>query len=150
MGIGCFLMVRWIPTREWAEEFCRQLNSSSIYRNSGRGWVWPILFKVRNIPEDLKGMFKSDTPGFIADLNNGECRGIQWLDDATEADAPFILTGDYRVWLDVIEGKTHPLTAIIRRKLVLEKGEVSKIMRYPVAALEMVKAAQRAAQATSK
>jgi putative sterol carrier protein len=131
------------PSKEWAEKFCEELNRSQTYRNAGRGWVWPILFKVKDLPEELKSQFPSGSPGFLLDLNNGECRGVQWFDDASQADAPFILTATFKDWLEIIQGKINPVTAIVRRKLVLEKGSVSTVMRYPVAALEMVKAAQR-------
>ncbi len=131
------------PSKEWAEKFCEELNKSNTYRNSAKGWVWPILFKVKDLPEDLKKEFPGGAPGFLVDLNNGECRGVKWFDDASEADAPFILTATFSDWLDIINGKINPVTAIVRRKLMLEKGNIGTVMRYPVAALEMVKAAQR-------
>lgn len=123
------------PSREWAEEYCRQLNSSEEYRRSGRGWVWPILFKMVMDDGSVKGI--------MARLNNGTCEGVEWLDDAQGADAPFILTATLKDWLEIIKGNINPLIAITRGKLKMEKGDVGKILRYPVAALEMVKAAQR-------
>ncbi len=121
------------PSREWAEEYCRVLASSEGYRRAARGWKWPILFKVKTA-EGVKG--------FILYLEDGDCKGVEWFEDAGEADAPFILSATLEDWLDVISGRVNPLTAIMRRKLVLEKGEYSKILRYPIAALEMVRAAQ--------
>ena len=131
------------PSPEWAEKYCEELNKSETYKRAGRGWEWPILFKVKDLPEDLKQLYPSGSPGFVLDLYNGECRGVKWYDDASEADAPYILAATFNDWLDVIRGKVNPIAAIVRRKLVLEKGSVSVIMRFPVAALEMVRAAQR-------
>ena len=131
------------PSKEWAEKFCEELNKSETYKNSARGWTWPILFKVKDLPEELRSEFANKSPGFLVDLNNGTCRGVKWYEDASEADAPFILVASFNDWLDVIKGKINPVTAIVRRKLALEKGSVATIMRFPVAALEMVKAAQR-------
>ena len=122
------------PSREWAERFCEELNRSEQYRRSARGWVWPILFVVK---ED------GSRRGFLLKLNNGRCEGVEWYDDASNVEAPFILEAGLQDWLDVIEGRVNPLTAIVRRRLVLARGSYSTIMRYPVAALEMVKAAQR-------
>ena len=121
------------PSREWAEEYCRELNRSDAYARSARGWVWPILFVVKD----------GDRKGFVLKLNNGKCEGVEWYDDASQADAPYVLEATLHDWLDIIQGKVNPLTAIMRRKLVLTKGSYSTIMRYPIAALEMVKAAQR-------
>jgi len=123
------------PSREWAEEYCRALNESESYRRSARGWVWPILFKV----ETEEG----PSPGFVLKLNNGTCEGAEWYDDSSKADAPYILSATLRDWLDIIQGKVNPVAAIVRRQLKLEKGDMATIMRYPLAALEMVKAAQR-------
>ncbi|MCE4625800.1 MAG: SCP2 sterol-binding domain-containing protein [Desulfurococcales archaeon] len=123
------------PSKEWAEAYCRELNSSPGYRRSGKGWLWPILFVVK-YPDGRK-------QGFILKLENGECKGVEWYDDASKADAPYVLEATLDDWLDVISGKVNPLMAIMRRKLVLAKGNYSTLMRFPVAALEMVKAAQR-------
>ncbi|MCE4601136.1 MAG: SCP2 sterol-binding domain-containing protein [Desulfurococcales archaeon] len=131
------------PSKEWAEAYCRELNNNPNYERSGKGWVWPILFKISKLPEELDKEFEGKKPGFILKLNNGKCEGVEWYDDASQADAPFILSATYNDWLDIISGKINPLTAILRRKLVVEKGNYSVIMRYPIAALEMVKTAQR-------
>jgi putative sterol carrier protein len=123
------------PSKEWAEEYCKALNESESYRRSARGWVWPILFKVES--------GEGPSPGFILKLNNGTCEGVEWYDDADKADAPYVLSATLRDWLDIIQGKVNPVTAIVRRQLKLEKGDMATIMRYPLAALEMVKAAQK-------
>ncbi len=120
------------PSREWAEEFCKTLDSSERYRSAARGWRYPILFKVGS-----KG------PGFVLHLEDGRCLGMEWLDDPSKGDAPIIISGDLQDWMDVIEGRINPLTAILRRRLRIEKGDISLILRYSVAALEMVAAAQR-------
>ena len=130
------------PSREWAEEFCRALNESPSYRSSGQGWVWPILFKVRTRPGEPPGLFPRE-PGFVLELENGECKGVAWHDDARGVEAPFVISAGYRDWRDVIEGRVNPMMAILRRKLVVEKGDVSILLRYPKAALDMVAAAQR-------
>ncbi len=130
------------PSKEWAEDYCKSLNNHEPYKKAAKGWVWPILFKVKDLPEELRKDYPSGQPGFILKLNNGDCEGVEWYDDASKADAPFILVASYEDWLDIIRGNLNPLTAILRRKLIIEKGEYSTIMRYPIAALEMVKAAQ--------
>lgn len=131
------------PSREWAEEFCRALNESEGYRRSGRGWVWPILFVVTELPEELAAEAPSPSPGFVLHLENGACKGVEWVEDATRADAPFIISARFRDWLDVIEGRVNPVVALMRRKLVLKKGDFAAILRYPGAAIEMVRVAQR-------
>ncbi|MEM0044417.1 MAG: SCP2 sterol-binding domain-containing protein [Sulfolobales archaeon] len=118
------------PSREWAEEYCRVLNESSEYRDLGRGWVWPILFIVTELPPDLRSQYPSGNPGFIADLYNGECRGVKFYDDASSVDAPFILSARYRDWLDILSGRETPVSAMLKRKLILRKGDMAAVLRY--------------------
>jgi len=76
-------------------------------------------------------------------LYNGECRGVKFYDDASKADAPFIIVARYADWVDVIAGRESPVSALVRRKLVLKKGDMAAVLRYASAAIEMVKVAQR-------
>ena len=120
------------PSREWAEEYCRLLDSSQRYRSSGRGWRYPILFKVTDTNQ-----------GFTLYLDDGRCLGVEWYDDASSADAPVIISASLDEWIEVISGRINPLTAIMRRRLKIEKGDISLILRYSIAALEMVHVAQK-------
>lgn len=131
------------PSRGWAEAYCEELNRNEGYARSGRGWVWPVLFRVTGLPKELSERFGGKEPGFVLMLNNGRCEGVAWYDDSSKADAPFVLSASFDDWLEVISGRLDPLVAIMRRKLVIEKGSFATIMRYSVAALEMVKSAQR-------
>jgi len=131
------------PSREWAEEYCRVLNAHEPYKKAAKGWKWPILFKVKDLPPELASQYPGGEPGFLIRLEDGECLGVEWYDDASKADAPFILSASYKDWVDIITGKLNPLTAIIRKRLVIEKGEYQTIMRFPIAALEMVQAAKK-------
>ncbi len=133
------------PSREWAIEYCKSLNNNERYKKAGKGWTWPILFIVEDIPDDI-GQGVSGRPGFILYLENGECKKVEWFDDAEGVEAPYVLSAKYSDWLDIIDGKLNPLTAIIRRKLKLVKGDYGTIMRFPIAALEMVKSAQLVAR----
>jgi len=131
------------PSKEWAEEYCKVLNSHEPYKKAARGWQWPILFKVRDLPEELRKEYPSGEPGFLINLKDGDCLGVEWYDDASNADAPFIISASYKDWIEIITGKLNPLTAIIRGRLKIEKGDYKTIMRFPIAALEMVEAAKR-------
>jgi putative sterol carrier protein len=137
------------PSPEWVEAYCRALNESPEYRRAGRGWVWPILFIATDLPEDLRSIYTSNNPGFLLDLYDGECRGYRFFDDALKADAPFIISARFSDWVDIILGKESPVSALIRRKLVLRKGDMAAVLRYASAAIEMVKAAQRVGGVTS-
>ncbi len=123
------------PSREFAEKLCEELNKSENYRRVARGWRWPLLFKVTGVSGNL--------PGFVLELFEGTCKGVRWLEDASKEDADYILSATKDIWLSVIEGKLHPMRAILQRKIVVEKGSYSTIARYTQAAMEIVKAARK-------
>ena len=131
------------PSPRWAEKYCEELNRSQQYRSSGRGWVWPILFVATDLPEDLKSIYPSDRPGFILELENGECKGYRFYEDSSQASAPFVISAKYSDWVDIILGKQNPVIALMKGKLKLAKGQMSLIVRYASAAIEMVKTAQK-------
>lgn len=129
------------PSREFAEKLCVEINASEAYKRYARGWKWPILFKLLTPPPGSKNL-----PGFILDLYEGECRGYEWFDDAVQAMADYVLSAPYEVWLEVIEGRLHPIRAILQRRIKLERGSYTVLARYSQAATEIVRAAQRVMQ----
>ncbi|MCE4616177.1 MAG: SCP2 sterol-binding domain-containing protein [Aeropyrum sp.] len=122
------------PSEEFARRLCEELNKNERYRRAARGWRWPILFRVEGPQASV---------GFILDLHEGECRGYKWLEDASHAQADYILAAPLEVWLDVISGKAHPMKALLARRIKLEKGSYSTIARYTIAALEITKSAKK-------
>ncbi len=126
---------------EWAEEFCRRINMSEEYRRAARGWVWPILFVVEDVPEEYRGEV-GDRVGLYVDLRDGECLGVKLVQDISSSDAPFVISGSYGDWMDVIKGGADPIKALVTRKIRLVKGSFSTVLRYPKAAIALVKLAQ--------
>lgn len=129
------------PSYEWADEFCRRINQSEEYRRSAKGWVWPILFAVIELPDGLKSRY-GDWVGIYIELKDGECLGVKFVFEKDSVDAPFVITGSYRDWMDVIEKGMNPVNALVRRKIRLVKGNFSTILRYPKAAIELVNIAK--------
>ncbi len=129
------------PSLEWAEEFCRKVNESEEYRRSAKGWVWPILFTVEDLPEELKGKY-GESVGIYVELKDGECLGVRLVYDKDSVDAPFVITGSYDDWMEVIKKGMNPVNALVRRKIRLVKGNFSTILRFPKAAIELVNIAK--------
>jgi putative sterol carrier protein len=132
------------PSREWAEEFCRRLNESKAYRDSAKKWEGSILFSAVNLPDEVKKIHGRDSAGFLLDLWHGECRGMEWFDDVSEgeAKADYVLEATYDDWIKVIEGKVNPVAALVTKKIKVKKGSIATIMRFTLASINMVKAAQ--------
>ena len=132
------------PSKEWAEEFCRKLNSNEKYRSSAKTWEGSIAFIVRNLPVEVADRLgiKTESIGFVLDLYHGECRGVSWFGDLSRVDAEYFLEATYDIWLKVIRGSISPIAGLVSRRLKVTKGSMAKLMRYTSAALAMVSAAQ--------
>ncbi len=132
------------PSPEWAQKYCEELNRSDTYRKAASTWrAGPILFIVRDLPQNLKRQYNSDEVGFILDLHEGVCRGVTWTTEPSTATASYIIAAKYRDWLDVIQGRVHPVTALMTMKLRVEKGDIATLLRYAQAAIAMVEVAKQ-------
>ena len=132
------------PSPEWAEAYCRALNESQEYRKAGRTWTaGDILFVIEDLPMQVREAIGSEKAGFRLDLYKGECRKVEFFKNPDEVSAAFIIVAKYRDWLSVIQGKIHPTTALMTRKLRVVRGNVAILLRYAQAAIAMVKSAQR-------
>jgi putative sterol carrier protein len=125
------------PSEEWIKDYCTRLSDSREYNRSGQGWKDPIQFKITDIDSiDLKLDFKS----FILNLKDGKCMGYQLVRENRD-DAPFVLNATYSNWKRILEGKVNPTQAMLSGILKV-KGDVAVLLKYAVAATEMVKAGQ--------
>jgi putative sterol carrier protein len=132
------------PSKEWAEAFCKELNKNEKYGRAAKTWEGDILFVVTDLPEEISSKFGGrKTLAFKLDLWHGECRGMEWYEDPETAEAAYVLEAKFDDWIKIIEGKLGPIPAMTARKLKVKKGSLATIMRYTMAALEMVKTAQQ-------
>ncbi|MEM0127554.1 MAG: SCP2 sterol-binding domain-containing protein [Thermoplasmatales archaeon] len=125
------------PSKDWVEEYCRNLSESQDYNKSGKGWKDPIMFKIAD-PDSLKGKMEFDS--FILNLKDGKCEGVEIVKEESTT-SPFILTASYQNWKKIIDGKINPTQAMLTGQIKV-KGNVATLLRYASAAIAMVKAAQ--------
>lgn len=134
------------PSKEWAEIFCQKINENNNYRNAAKGWKWPLMFKVSSLSNELLKKFPSGSIGIKLDLFEGQCRGVEFYEDSSKGSADFVLTATFDSWMEILNGELNPVTAILQGKLKLEKGSMATVMRFPSAAVELVKSAQAASK----
>ncbi len=124
------------PSPEWVQGFLAEINGSEAYRKSAAKWEGDFYLVV----EPGAGL---PTPKIIyLDLWHGEARSASIVGDESDKSPEFILRAPIGTWKRVIEKKLDPIQGMITGQLKL-KGTLSKIMRFPKAAAELVNCATR-------
>lgn len=125
-------------TAEWANQFKEQLNSSSVYKQTGKGWKWTVGLVVEAEPDK----HFPDSRGVVMDLFEGEARGIKAGSAADAQGCDFVITAPYTRWKQVVMKELDPTKAMLQGKLKL-KGDLPTIVRYTRATQEVVECSTR-------
>jgi putative sterol carrier protein len=110
------------------------VNNSESYRKSAEKWEGDFYFIVEPGPGLAEEM------ALYIDLWHGDAREAGAVGDASEKDPEFVIRAPIKTWRRVIEKKLDPIQGMITGQLKL-KGTMSKIMRFPKAASELVNCA---------
>lgn len=122
-------------TQEWADAFREAINASPEYRESGKGWVWPLALALEATPE----LGYAESTAILLDLSEGHCEKAS-VTAADTVSAPYVLWGDYKTWKEIIRGELDPIAAILLRKLHLT-GSIATIAQHASAAEALVRCA---------
>ncbi len=124
------------PSREWADEYVRQLNANTGYRDAGMGWEGDITLCVE------KDQTLAASWYIYLDLHHGSCWGYEVFVEGDDVpDSEFVYSGPFGNWRRLIGGEIEPIQGLLTGKFRL-KGPVMKVLRYSRAAKEMVNTAK--------
>jgi putative sterol carrier protein len=124
------------PSDEWVKALMEQVNQSEDYRKVAQKWEGDFYFVINaspGVPQDVY---------LYMDLWHGECREAYEVTDPSEKSPEFIIRAPVANWRKVLESKLDPIRALMTRQLKL-KGKMTKIMRMPKTATELVKCCTR-------
>ena len=124
----------------WAQAYAEALNNSQDYYRASTKWTaGPLTFIMRASP---KHGIRTDSAVFL-DLYRGKCREAKAMPPgpATQQ-ASFVIEGDYEVWMKVLSGQAQPLPMIVRGKLRLKKGSMTKLLPFTQSSQELIRCAQ--------
>lgn len=129
-------MAYMFPSDEWMKALMVEVNKSEAYRKSAASWEGDFYFVVEPGPG-----LAATSYGYI-DLWHGEARSAGLVAQESDKSPEFVIRAPINTWRRVIEKKLDPIQGMITGQLKL-KGTLSKIMRYPKAASELVNCATR-------
>jgi putative sterol carrier protein len=116
--------------------FKDEINTSEPYRKAAATWEGDFYFVVEPGP----GL--QESVALYIDLWHGEARAAGVVGDESEKSPEFVIRAPVNTWRRVIEKKLDPIQGMITGQLKL-KGTLSKIMRAPKAAAELVNCATK-------
>ena len=124
------------PSDEWIKALMVEVNQSEAYRKSATKWEGDFYF----ICEPGPGL--AESVSLYIDLWHGEARSAGEVASEDEKNPEFVIRAPLNTWRRVIGKKLDPIQGMITGQLKL-KGTMSKIMRFPKAASELVNCATK-------
>jgi putative sterol carrier protein len=123
-------------SRSWVAACERAINASEPYREASLDWTHGALSLVVT-PQPEIGW--SDTASVWLDLDRGACRAARLITLEQAETSPFRLTGGYRDWRELLQGRLKPVPAIMARKILLA-GSYGILLRYVKSAEALIAA----------
>jgi len=115
----------------WITALSEHLNSSSSYERSANDWEGDFTFVI-----EADDVFPKTVFLFLG-LFHGKSTDAKAIATLDEQVSDYKIRAPYATWRRVVEGKLDPIQGMMMRKLKL-RGNLTKIMRYPRAAKEIV------------
>jgi len=127
------------PSEEWLKEYQNKINSSPEYKKAAAEWTaGPVALVVLQNPSI--GLHQDYC--IWLDLHQGVCRSARVVTKEEAEKAPFVITGDYARWKQVVKKELDPIQGMMQGKLKL-KGNLPTIVRFVKAAQELVNSATK-------
>ena len=121
-------------TNDWAVAWGEAIRASDGYRAASQRWQWPMVITM------TLGPGWPERSVFL-DLFEGDCREARSATETDRTAVPYILSGDFQAWKQVLEKELDPILALMTGKLKLEKGSLAALIPYVTSARELVAAA---------
>lgn len=127
-------------SEEWAQAYREAINNNKGYYNASTRWeAGALSFIMKASP---RHGFPRDSAVWL-DLHKGVCRAAKSIQpQEAERLSAFVIEGDYATWMDVLGGRAQPLVMIMRGKLRLKKGSITRLLPFTQSAQELIHSAQ--------
>ncbi len=122
------------PSAEWAGLFRTALEENAEYREAARAWEGDILLLVAPDAGAANGC------GIHLDLAHGECRGAEYVEDASTVSSEFVFQAKREDWARLLRREVDPVRAIMDGTVKV-RGNLAKLMRFTRAAKALVETA---------
>ena len=126
----------------WVAAFKREIDESAEYKAASNRWESPVVLVQR---ADAKHGRPTAQYAYL-DLWHGTCREARMGGVLDAERAPLVISAERAVWVEILSGRLELLTAVMLRKLSVDKGDLSQLLGSVAAMRALVKAAQAASE----
>ncbi len=121
---------------EWTQALHDELNHSPAYEQAAKNWEGDFYFVIE--PEGPV----TETTYLYMDLWHGKSREARVIQDPSQKNPAFIMSGKYSKWKKVVTSQLDPIQALMTGQMKL-KGNMVMVMKNVKAAQEIVRACTR-------
>lgn len=114
------------PSQEWCEKWQNALNNDPAVAEIGKNWG--VDFNGNWIFQVGPGGGLDKTVYIYLEASAGKCSDARMLDDPSQKDPGFFVTGSYADFKPVVKGEKDFIEGVVKGIFKL-KGDMSKIMR---------------------
>jgi putative sterol carrier protein len=115
------------PSQEWCDEWKKAINADARIAETGK--TWGVDFNGNWLFEVTPGAGLEKTTYVYLEAAGGKCSLARLLDDPSNIEAGFVVTGSYADFKPVVKGESDFLAAVVKGTFKL-RGSMVKIMQY--------------------
>ena len=115
------------PSQEWCDEWKKAINDDESVARTGKNWG--VDFNGNWLFEVTPGGGLEETAYVFLKAAAGKCSDARMLEDPSEANPGFVVTGSYVDFKPVVKGEADFLAAVVKGKFKM-RGDMVKIMQY--------------------
>jgi len=127
------------PSDAWIKQLQEVCNADPEFRKLGAHFTGKFIFRIEAEP----GVLEKDVNLFCWPDHGVVKESAELASAEHRPDVDYIVTGSYRVWKDVVQGRQEPLRALMTRKLKLIKGKQLKLLKEVKLALKLINACKQ-------
>lgn len=122
---------------EWVAAVARELGVSESFRRASGRWEGDLVLRVGDA---------APAKAVYVDLHHGVCREARLATEGDLTAARYVLAGSQATWNELLAGELAAATAVLGRRLEIERGGMFSLLPHLAAAQELLAAGVRVTQ----
>ena len=115
------------PSQEWCDEWKQAMNDDKRVAETGKNWG--VDFNGNWLFEITPGEGLEKTAYIYLEAAAGKCVDAHMLENSSEEEPGFVVTGSYTDFKPVVKGESDFLAAVVKGTFKI-RGDMVKIMQY--------------------